>query len=226
MIYLDNAATSHPKPEAVYRNMDQVLRHFCANPGRSGHKMAIEAGRIIFEAREKIGRLFNIKHTDRIIFTQNATAALNLAINGLLEPGDHCVTTDMEHNSVLRPLKNISLNGVKVDRVVASEDGFLDPADVSKAIGCDTRLVAITHASNVIGTITPIKEIIEAAHAKGVPVLVDASQTAGTMPIDVEGLGIDFMACPGHKGLLGPQGTGLLYISPAFSLRPLIFGGT
>ncbi|MBI5190682.1 MAG: aminotransferase class V-fold PLP-dependent enzyme [Nitrospirae bacterium] len=226
MIYLDNAATSHPKPEAVYRRVDDVLRHASANPGRAGHQMAVEADRAIFEARESVARLFNIKHPDRIIFTPNATAALNLAIKGLLKPGEHCVTTAMEHNSVTRPLKFLAQLGAEVDKVQPSPKGVTDPFSIKAAIKTNTTLVAVTHASNVIGTITPIGEIIEAAHARNVPVLLDAAQTAGSVNIDVEGLGLDLLACPGHKCLYGPQGTGFLYIAPSVRLKPILYGGT
>jgi cysteine desulfurase/selenocysteine lyase len=226
MIYLDNAATSHPKPEEVYAAVDHVLRNLSANPGRSGHQMAIGADRVIFDARESIARLFGIGHPDRIVFTANATAALNLAIGGLLGPGDHCVTTAMEHNSVVRPLRYLAQSGVMVDKVSASPEGFLNIADISRAIRKETKLLAITHASNVIGALTPIADIIAAAHEKGVPVLVDAAQTAGSVPIDAGALGIDLLAAPGHKGLFGPQGTGFLYLAPNIHLRPIMFGGT
>ncbi|HEY3346347.1 MAG TPA: aminotransferase class V-fold PLP-dependent enzyme [Nitrospirota bacterium] len=226
MIYLDNAATSHPKPEEVYVAVDTALRSCSANPGRSGHKMALEANRLIFEARENISRLFGIKHPERIIFTQNATGALNLAIKGLLAPGDHCVTTSIEHNSVVRPLHCLSRQGIGVGRVNASEEGLVDPENIAAAINKKTRLVAVNHASNVIGTINPVAKIAAAAHDRGVPVLVDASQTAGTVSINVEESGIDLLACPGHKGLLGPQGTGFLYVAPHINLKPILFGGT
>ena len=226
MIYIDNAATSHPKPESVYKRMDFVLRNASANPGRSGHRMAIEANRVIFEARESVARLFNIRHPERIIFTCNATAALNLALKGLLQPGDHCVTSDMEHNSMVRPLKFLSQQGVNVHRVQASREGSLDPDEISSAITCETRLIAVTHASNVIGAISPLADIIKAAHDKEVPVLIDAAQTAGSVTIDVDALDVDMLACPGHKGLFGPQGTGFLYVSPKINLNPTVFGGT
>lgn len=226
MIYLDNAATSHPKPEAVYLASDYAMRHVSANPGRSGHAMAIEADRLIYNARENIARLFGIRHTERIIFTPNATAALNLALKGLVRPGGHCVTTTMEHNSVVRPLKFLTSTGAEVTRVAADNEGRLDPSGIADAIRDNTKLVAITHASNVIGTITPAAEIARLAHSRGVPVLLDAAQTAGAVPIDVEAMGIDLLACPGHKCLFGPQGTGFLYISPKLDLRPILFGGT
>ena len=220
MIYLDNAATSHPKPPRVYERVDEVLRNWSANPGRSGHAMAIEAARIIFETRESIARLFHIADSDRIVFTPNTTGALNLAILGTLQPGDHCVTTNMEHNSVVRPLHALNQRGVAVTRVA------IDPQAIGHAINPRTRLVAVTHASNVVGEISPIAEIIAVAHARGVPVLVDAAQTAGSVPIDVGALGVDLLACPGHKGLLGPQGTGFLYIAPHLNVEPVLFGGS
>jgi len=220
MIYLDNAATSHPKPASVYQRVDDVLRNWSANPGRSGHAMAIQAARIIFETRESIAKLFHIADPDRIIFTPNATGALNLAILGLLRPGDHCVTSTMEHNSVIRPLHALGERGVKVTKVAA------DPHAIADAIHSETRLVVVSHASNVAGTITPIAEIVRLAHARGVPVLLDAAQTAGSVPIDIGALGVDLVACPGHKGLLGPQGTGFLYIAPHIDLEPILFGGS
>lgn len=220
MIYLDNAATTHPKPTSVYERVDSVLRNWSANPGRSGHAMAIEAARIIFQTRESIAKLFNIPDPDRIIFTPNATGALNLAILGTLRPGDHCVTTNMEHNSVIRPLHALEEKGVTVTKAGA------DPQSIASAISSQTRLVVVTHASNVVGTITPIAEIIALAHAQGVPVLVDAAQTAGCVPIDVAALGVDLLACPGHKGLLGPQGTGFLYLAAHMNVEPILFGGT
>ncbi len=220
MIYLDNAATSHPKPPRVYERVDAVLRNWSANPGRSGHAMAIEAARIIFETRESVARLFHIANPDRIVFTPNATGALNLAILGTLQPGDHCVTTNMEHNSVVRPLHALEQRGVTVTRAATNPDA------IAGAINPRTRLVAVTHASNVVGEINPIAEIIVAAHARGVPVLLDAAQTAGSVPIDTGALGVDLLACPGHKGLLGPQGTGFLYIAPHINPEPMLFGGT
>lgn len=226
MIYLDNAATSHPKPGQVYAAVDYALRHVSANPGRSGHAMSIEADRLIYNAREDVARLFGIRHPERIIFTPNATAALNLAIKGLVRPGSHCITTTMEHNSVTRPLRFLAGIGARFDKVTVSPEGVLDPADVAAAIKENTRLVVITHASNVLGTVTPAAEVTRLAHARGVPVLLDAAQTAGAMPIDVEAMGIDLLACPGHKCLFGPQGTGFLYISPSIDLRPILFGGT
>ncbi len=226
MIYLDNAATSHPKPASVYERVDAVLRNCSANPGRSGHAMAVEAARTIFRTRESIAALFNIADPDRIIFTANATGALNLAILGMLRPGDRCVTTTMEHNSVVRPLHALSQRGVTVVAVAAARDGSVDPQAVGDAIDARTRLVVVTHASNVVGTIVPIASIVSLAHDRGVPVLVDAAQTAGSVIIDVSALKVDLLACPGHKGLYGPQGTGFLYIAPHLNPEPILFGGT
>jgi cysteine desulfurase family protein len=226
VIYLDNAATSHPKPRAVYERVDDVLRNFSANPGRSGHKLAAAADRIIFETRESLAALFGIGDSSRILFTANATGALNLGICGMVGPGDHVVTTSMEHNSVVRPLHALARIGVSTDKVRANAEGVLDPEEIAAAITSRTKLVVVTHASNVLGTLTPLAEIIMLAHAQGVPVLVDASQTAGAARIDVAELGIDLLACPGHKGLFGPQGTGFLYVAPHVDPRPLVFGGT
>jgi cysteine desulfurase family protein len=226
LIYLDNAATSHPKPESVYDAVSHAMRHASANPGRSGHAMAIEANRIIYNARESIAEMFNIAHPERIIFTPNATSALNIAIKGTLKPGSHAITTTMEHNSVVRPLRYLAQSGVELTKVQASPEGVLDPADIKAAIRPETALIVMTHASNVIGTITPVEEIVEIAHDHGVPVVLDAAQSAGAIPIDVEAVGADFIACPGHKSLFGPQGTGFLYISRKVDPRPILFGGT
>ena len=226
MIYLNNAATSHPKPDAVYDEVCRELRNASADPGRSAHRKASDAGRMIFETREKLARLFGIRQSGRIIFTSNATVALNLATMGFLIPGDHCITTGMEHNALGRPLEFLARRGVVVEKVPCSPLGELAAKDVAAAITNRTRLIAITHASNVIGTLTPLAEIGAIARRHGVPLLVDASQTAGSFPLDVEALGIDLLACPGHKGLLGPQGTGVLYVAPQLQLSPILFGGT
>lgn len=226
MIYLDNAATSHPKPPSVYQRVDAALRNWSANPGRSGHQMAIGAARIIFQTRESIASLFHISDPDRIIFTPNATGALNLAILGLLRPGDHCIATTMEHNSVIRPLHALSGRGVAITKIAAAQDGSIDPQAIASAVNANTRLIVVTHASNVTGTLTPIAEIASLAHARNVPVLIDAAQTAGAVPIDIGALGVDLLACPGHKALFGPQGTGFLYIAPHINLDPILFGGT
>jgi cysteine desulfurase family protein len=226
MIYLNNAATSHPKPEAVYVEVCRELRNASANPSRSAHRTATDAGRTIFEARERLAQLFGIRHSDRIVFTSNATGALNLATLGLLKPGDHCITTSMEHNALGRPLEFLGSLGVAVEKVPCTSRGVLHAKDISAAITNRTKLIAITHASNVIGTLTPLAEIAKIARRAGIPLLLDAAQTAGSYPLNVEALGLALLACPGHKGLLGPQGTGFLYVAPHLQLRPILFGGT
>lgn len=226
LIYFDNAATTFPKPEEVYRKVDHIMRNVGANPGRSGHRMALEANRIILDARDSIARLFNIEDSSRIIFTSNTTEALNIGIKGFLRPGDHAITSSMEHNSVVRPLKAMEKTGVECSKVRCSSEGILNPDDVRAAIRPRTRLIAITHASNVTGSINPIREIGAVAREKGIVFLLDAAQTAGMLPIDVERDNIDMLACPGHKGLFGLQGTGFLYISPSVRLEPIKDGGT
>ncbi|MBM2837471.1 MAG: CsdB2, partial [Deltaproteobacteria bacterium] len=206
LIYFDNAATTFPKPEEVYRKVDHIMRSVGANPGRSGHRMALEANRIILDARDSIARLFNIEDSSRIVFTSNTTEALNIGIKGLLRPGDHAITSSMEHNSVVRPLKALEKTGVECTRVRCSSEGVLDLDDVRAAIRPGTRLIAITHASNVTGSINPIREIGAIAREKGIVFLLDAAQTAGMLPIDVEKDNIDMLACPGHNGLFGLQG--------------------
>lgn len=226
LIYFDNAATTFPKPEEVYRKVDHILRNVGANPGRSGHRMALDANRIILDARDSIARLFNIEDSSRIVFTSNTTEALNIGIKGFLHSGDHVITSSMEHNSVTRPIKALEKTGVACTKVKCSAEGLLDPDDVKRAIMPNTRLISITHASNVTGTINPVREIGEIARESGIRLLVDAAQTAGMLPIDVEKDNIDMLACPGHKGLFGLQGTGFLYMAPDVRLEPVKEGGT
>lgn len=225
-IYLDNAATSHPKPESVYQAVDHALREIGASPGRGGYRRGLDATRIIFEARESLAKLFCISDSARLVFTSSATEALNLAISGMLRPGDHAVTTSMEHNSVSRPLRVAESRGAAITRIPCDRYGFLNPRDLAAALQADTRLIALSHCSNVTGTIQPIAEIGRLARQAGIPLLVDAAQSAGVMPIEVEEMGISLLAAPGHKGLLGPQGTGLLYIAEGIDLPPLLVGGT
>ncbi len=227
MIYLDNAATSFPKPESVLERVDRILRKVGGNPGRSSHRMALEAGRVIFQARESLARLLNVPDASRIAFTKNATEALNIAIKGLsLRAGDHVVTTTMEHNSVARPLWRLEREGVKVTRVAASKDGFVNAKDIEKALTGDTRLITVVHASNVYGTIQPVGEIGLLARSRGIPFMVDAAQTVGALPVDVMDMNIDILAATGHKALFGPQGTGFLYVREGIEIEPLIDGGT
>lgn len=225
-IYLDNAATSFPKPEAVYRAVEHALRGIGAGPGRGSHRRGLMASRLVFEAREAIAGLFGAGDSARVIFTHSATEALNLAVNGLLKPGDHVVSTTMEHNSLVRPLHLAGQNGVEVTWVAGDKSGVVESRQIASAIRGNTRLVAITHCSNVTGAIQPIGEIGSLTRKTGTRLLVDAAQSAGAVPIDVNSLGIDLLAVPGHKGLFGPQGTGFLYIAEGVELRPLLVGGT
>lgn len=226
MIYFDNAATSFPKPESVYKVVDDFFRETAANPGRGGHRLSVEAGQVVMNARRKLAELFNVGDPSRIVFTSNTTEALNLAIKGLLSSGDHVVTSSVEHNSVVRPLRALEDAGIEVTKVRASQIGLVDPEDVRSAMTPQTRLIVLTHASNVAGTIQPIAQIGKMARERGVTFLVDAAQTAGILPIDVEADNIDLLAFPGHKSLYGPPGTGGLYIKRGIELRPLCEGGT
>jgi cysteine desulfurase family protein len=228
VIYLDNAASSWPKPDETWMAMEHFMRSVGANPGRSGHRLSIEAGRILIEAREALAELFGVDDPLRIVFTRNATESLNLVINGLLQPDDHCITTSMEHNSVMRPLRALEKVGVEVTVVPCSPQGELDPRQVEKAIQKNTRLIITTHASNIIGTLMPVAEIGEITRTHGIPFCIDAAQTAGALPIDVDAMKIDLLAFTGHKSLYGPQGTGGLYIREGLEekLEPLMRGGT
>jgi cysteine desulfurase family protein len=226
MVYFDNAATSYPKPEVVYDSIMTAMREYGANPGRSGHKMALKAGRGIFETRELICKLFNINNPMNVIFTFNATEALNIGIKGVLREGDHVITTSMEHNSVLRPIKYLERFGVESTIVKADSKGRINPKDIEKSIKNNTKLIVCTHISNLTGTIMPIEEIGSISKENGIIFMVDASQSAGVYDIDVEKMNIDLLAFPGHKGLLGPQGTGALCIKDGLELQSYMQGGT
>ncbi len=229
MIYLDNAATSWPKPPEVVTAMTDILERAGGNPGRSGHRLSITAAREIYEAREDIANLFHISDPLRVIFTCNATHAINLALKGLLKTGDRVVTTSMEHNAVMRTLRSLERQGIQLTIVPCAPDGSLDVNNMAKAIDVNTRLVVALHASNVVGTILPVAEIASIAHRAGALLLVDAAQTAGTMPIDMQAMGIDLLAFTGHKELQGPPGIGGLVIADAddvVPIEPLICGGT
>jgi cysteine desulfurase family protein len=225
-IYLDNAATTFPKPEQVYRAVDRTLREIGIGPGRGGYSRGIEATRLVFEARESLAQFFGITDSSRLVFTHSATESLNLAISGLLRPGDHLVTSTMEHNSLVRPLHKAAGKGVEVTWVEGDRNGLLDSRMIGAALRPTTRLVAISHASNVTGTIQPIEEIASLARKTGALFLLDAAQSAGLLPIDVERMMIDLLVVPGHKGLYGPQGTGILYVAEGVELDPLLVGGT
>jgi len=229
MIYLDNAATSWPKPESVVQAMVEFMNNVGANPGRSGHRLSVEAGRIINDAREKVAELFNVEDPLRVIFGINATDGLNLGIRGILGKGDHVVTGSMEHNSVMRPLRDLEREGVELTVVPCSGEGFLEAQDVAAAIRKNTRLIVVNHASNVVGSILPIREIGSIARDHGALFMIDAAQTGGCFPIDMKADHIDLLGFTGHKGLLGPQGTGGLVIGEGVDireLRPLKSGGT
>jgi cysteine desulfurase family protein len=227
MIYLDNAATSFPKPEAVYQALDRFARSSLANPGRAGHKMALAAEHALDDARHLLNQLFRGEGPERFVFTLNCTDALNMAFKGVLAEGDHVITTDLEHNSVSRPLRKLELDGrITLTRLHADRGGTVDPDDFRKATTPRTRLIALTHASNVLGTVQPVAEVGRLARERGLLFLVDAAQTAGVVPIDVRALHIDLLAFPGHKSLLGPTGTGALYVGPRATLRAWREGGT
>ena len=226
MIYLDNAATSYPKPRGMVAAMEECILKYCGNPGRSGHSMSMKTGEEVYHARRRIASLFGIKQPERLVFTQNTTEALNMGLKGVLQSGDHVITTTMEHNSVLRPLKALEKRGVSQSVIRADREGFIKASEIEKAIRKDTKLIAITAASNVTGTRMPLEEIGELARRRGIMFLVDGAQGAGSMAIDVERMHIDMLAFPGHKGLLGPQGTGALYVSPEIRLRHIMEGGT
>lgn len=225
-IYLDNAATTFPKPDAVYTTIDKTLREVGASPNRGGYRQSLDASRILFEARESLAELFSVTDSARFILTHSATEALNLAVKGILKPGDHVVTTTMEHNSLARPLHEASHSGVDLTWVSGDESGFVSLESILQAVTPATRLVAMTHCSNVTGAINPAGEIGAALKARGVKFLLDASQSAGSVPIDIPSLQVDLLAAPGHKGIYGPQGTGFLYIAEDIILRPLMVGGT
>jgi cysteine desulfurase family protein len=227
MIYLDNAATSFPKPEPVYLALDQFARQSLANPGRAGHKMALAAEQALDNCRHLLNQFFVGEGPERFIFTMNCTDALNMAFKGILSEGDHVVTTDLEHNSVSRPLRRMELDGkITLTRLKADSGGTINPDDFRRAITPRTRLFALTHASNVLGTVQPIEHVGRIAREHDLFFLVDAAQTAGVLPIDVRAMSIDLLAFPGHKSLYGPTGTGALYVGSRTRLRAWREGGT
>ncbi|MBN1277497.1 MAG: aminotransferase class V-fold PLP-dependent enzyme [Deltaproteobacteria bacterium] len=227
-IYFDNAATSWPKPEAMIKAMADFNAHVGANPGRSGHRLSVEASRIIFNARETIASLLGAGDPHTVIFTRNATEGINTIVRGLLKPGNHVITSGMEHNSVMRPLRALEAEGIELSIVQCSGTGDIVTDDVIAMIRKNTRMIIITHASNVTGTIMPVAEIAEMAHAKGVLVCVDAAQSAGSLPINVLKDNIDILVFTGHKSLNGPQGTGGFFIRKGLEnlVSPLERGGT
>lgn len=228
-IYLDNAATSWPKPTQVYDIADHYQRALGAPAGRSAYREAAEVERLIADARRRAAELIGAASPDRIVFTLNATDALNLTLHGLLRSGDHVITTVVEHNSVLRPLRWLEDHAdVQVTRVACDAQGIVDPGAIRKAIQPNTRLISLNHVSNVTGAIQPVENVGQIAREHGLHYLVDAAQSIGHLPVDVNTLAADFVAFPGHKGLLGPLGCGLLYIAPGLEseLQPIRQGGT
>lgn len=227
-IYLDNAATTFPKPEAVYRAIDQTLRRLGVNPGRGSYRLVLEAGQLVYGVRETVAEFFNLSDPSGVVFTANATEAINLALFGLLRPGDRVVTTTMEHNAVSRPLHALSRRGVEVRKVPVDRTGLVSSKALQEAAtaGGKARMIVLSHCSNVTGTVQPVAEIGRWCREQGILLLVDAAQSAGLLPIDMQEMNIDGLAVPGHKSLLGPPGTGLLCLAEGLLPQPLLYGGT
>jgi cysteine desulfurase family protein len=227
MIYLDNGATTFPKPKVVTDKIMECYLGYAGNPGRSGHKLAMKMDLEIYETREKICKLINGTEVLNVIFTFNATDSLNLAIKGVLEEGDHVITTSMEHNSVLRPINQLRKEGkIELSIVYADDKGYIDPQKIFEALTPNTKMIVTTHMSNVFGTIVDIKAIGDFCKENNILYLVDASQSIGVLDIDVQEMNIDLLAFPGHKALFGPMGTGALYIKEGIIVKPLKEGGT
>lgn len=227
LVYMDNGATSFPKPPVVAEAMAHFLRHVGGSPGRSGHRLSQEAARIVFSCREALAGLFGAPDSRRIVFTLNATEALNIAILGLLRKGDRVVTTSVEHNSVMRPLRDLVRHrGIDLQVIPGDRAGRIDPDLIEQSLQSKPRLLVVSHASNVTGALVPLSRIGEMSRAAGTLFLADAAQSAGVVPIDVERDCVDLLAFTGHKGLLGPQGTGGLWVREGVELRPLMRGGT
>ncbi len=226
-IYLDNAATSHPKPETVYRAVNDTLRGG-GSPGRGNYQQTLSADRLIYSTRELLAELFHAPASERFILTANSTMGINQALFGVLRAGDRVVTTSVEHNAVMRPLSALEQRGVEVVKVQADADtGIVDPDALTAACRRHApRMLIVNHCSNVIGCIQPVEELGPWCREQGVLFMVDGSQSAGSLPVDLAAAAIDLFVAPGHKGLLGPQGTGFLYIREGLELTPLIYGGT
>lgn len=228
-IYLDNAATTFPKPESVYQSVDTTFRNLGVNPGRGSYRLVLDAGHLVLEVRETVAGFFGITDSSRVVFCANATEAINMALFGILKAGDRVITTTMEHNAVSRPLHALTMRGVDVNRVQADADGRVQLSALRETVRNapgPTRLVVLSHCSNVTGTVQPIEEIGNWCRREGILFMVDAAQSAGVLPIDVGAMGIDLLAAPGHKCLLGPPGTAILYVGRNLQPAPLIWGGT
>jgi cysteine desulfurase family protein len=206
--------------------MDAAMREIGVAPGRGGYRKSLAAARIVFAARSALARFFGVSDSSRLIFTHSATESLNIAVSGLLKSGDHVVSSSMEHNALVRPLHLMRERGVEVSFVPADRDGTVSECAIARAMRRNTRLVALAHCSNVTGNVQPIGEIARAARQGGALFLLDAAQSAGYFPLDAEGMGIDLLAAPGHKGLYGPPGTGILAVAAGIQLEPLLVGGT
>ncbi|WIM40372.1 aminotransferase class V-fold PLP-dependent enzyme [Paenibacillus sp. PK4536] len=227
IIYLDHAATSFPKPPEVSQALLYALEQASANPGRGSHRMAVQASRELFQCRKTLSKLLDVHNPVDIAFTANTTVALNMAIQGYLEAGDHVISTMTEHNSVRRPLEALKRSiGIEVTYIAVDAQGEINLAEVNQAFTPRTRLLVCNHSSNLLGSILPISELSSIAHDHGAKILVDIAQSAGHIPVHLSQWKIDMAAFPGHKGLLGPQGTGGLYIAPDMDLNPWIYGGT
>ncbi len=228
MIYLDNAATSFPKPLSVAEAMGDFLANEAVNPGRSGFDLSLKAGARIDTLRHRLAQYFNHPTHDpnRVIFTNNATEALNIAIQGVCNPGDHIVSSVLEHNSVLRPLFELQKAGISHDLAPCDERGFVDPESIESLLKPETRLVVMTHASNVLGTVQQVGKIGALCQSKGILFLLDSAQTAGVIPVDMAAMGADMLVFTGHKGLMGPTGTGGLLVADNIDIKPTRWGGT
>lgn len=227
MIYLDNAATSFPKPSVVCEKMNDCMKNYCANPGRGGHSLSIKASKEVIKTRALVGEIFNISNIMNICFTKNATESLNIAIKGLLTAGDHVITTSMEHNSVVRPLRVLERDrNIKISFAKSDDMGRIDLNDLENLINENTKMIISTLSSNVNGIIMPVSDMGKIAKKHNILFLLDASQGAGCIPVDVEKMNVNLLAAPGHKGLMGPQGTGILYIGDNIKVKSLLEGGT
>ncbi len=228
MIYFDNAATSYPKPPEVARAVYESIVRYGGNPGRSGHKMSLNAAKIVYNLREKAADFFGVTDCEGIILTKNCTESLNLAIFSVMKYGGNVIVSNFEHNSVMRPLEYLKNNKICTYKVadVSFENSKLTAKTFEKLVDSNTKMIICTHASNVTGKMAPIEEISEICMRNNLIFCVDASQTAGIVPINMQKMGIDILCCPGHKGLFGPTGTGLLVLNSKISLSPIIFGGT
>ncbi len=226
-VYLDNGATSFPKPECVYEAINYFMRNVGASPGRGNYAKAMESEQLVYDARKAIARLFNVKRPGEIVFTANVTESINLVLKGFLNDGDKVLTSNVEHNAMWRPLKNLEhMRNISIEQFHCSKNGDVDLQEIREKLSNNVKLLAFVHGSNVLGNIMPLLEIMEIAHEYGVPVLIDTAQTAGAYPIDVQQLDVDFIAFTGHKSMLGPTGTGGLYIKEGLELATFKEGGT